>query len=165
MILSERYNLESSPDVSDVYRGGLQLMLHLQITYDNFEDIFPICLNWIYFKYFIFQKYCFWAICCGIIYEFDHLEQYLWERFKMASGFHFATKSPISGSNVFYLLIQLNEKLKTPFLSLENIGRKLKYTAWFSMALLQSSTGYQSNVLFELRAPARDLAHIYSQDF
>ena len=29
------------------------------------------------------------------------------------------------------------------------------------MALLQSSTGYQSNVLFELRALARDLAHIY----
>ena len=49
MILSERYNLESSPDVSDVYRGGLQLMLHLQITYDNFDDIFPICLNEIFF--------------------------------------------------------------------------------------------------------------------
>ena len=75
----------------------------------------------------------------------------------------FRNQKPISGSHVFNLLIQLNEKFKTPFLSLKNIGRK--YTAWFSMALLQSSTGYQSNVLFELRAPARDLAHIYSQDF
>ena len=41
---------------------------------------------------------------------------------RTTSGFHFETKSPISGSRVFYLHIQLNEKFQTPFLSLKNIN-------------------------------------------
>ena len=56
-------------------------------------------------QYFIFQKYCFYAIYMIVVlfYKFDYIQQYLRERFNTTSGFHFETRSSISGSHVFYL--------------------------------------------------------------
>ena len=86
-------------------------MLHLWLTFDNFADIFPICLNLIFY----ISKVTVSTLYVVLFYKFDYLEQYLRESFNTTSGFHFETKSPISSSCGFYLLIQLNEKFKTPF--------------------------------------------------
>ena len=94
-------------------------------TYRSHLTIPQIFFLFVWFKYLIFyiSKVLFLHYLYVVLfYKFDYLKQYLWESFNTASGFHFETKSPTSGSHVFYLLIQLNEKFKTPFLSLKNIN-------------------------------------------
>ena len=111
----------------------IQPMLHLQITFDNFTDIF-LFFEFKYLKFYISRILFLRYLYVVSFYRFDYLEQYLREDFNTVSGFHFETKSPISSSHVFYLLIQLNENLKTPFLSLktsmkQHKPRKLKTNA------------------------------------
>ena len=101
--------------------ANIPLILHLWITFDNFADIFPICLNWIFNILYFKGTVSMLSVCC-IILQIDYLEQYLRESFNTASGFYFETKSPTSGSQGFHFLLQLNEKLKTHFLSLKSIN-------------------------------------------
>ena len=53
----------------------------------------------IFQKIFLYSIYKLYYFC-----KFDFLEQYLRERFNTTSGFHFETKSSISGSSAFICL-------------------------------------------------------------
>ena len=64
-----------------------------------------ILFVWIKYLTFYISKVLFLRYLKVLLfYKFDFLEQYLRERFTKASGFHFETKSPISGSRAFICL-------------------------------------------------------------
>ena len=58
-----------------------------------------------------------------LFYNFDYLEQYLRECFSMASGFHWETIKPISGSHVFFCLYDLVKVPRLLFYHLKNINQ------------------------------------------
>ena len=73
-------------------------MLLLRTTFDNFADIFLICLNYIFDIVYFQTTVSTLSINCIILQKFDFLEKYLRECFNTASGFHSETKSSTSGS-------------------------------------------------------------------